>query len=110
MMVSVNREDYLGELKNYSSWPWLDGSWTVPFVTNHKYKLHWGTVGLDWDKMKISLGERWAPKDHPVYFVHNFTDIRAKMDVNHNGVVMENDTIPMFPKDYMTGQNILFED
>lgn len=49
MMVSVNREDYIGDLENYSSWPWLISGWTVPFVTNHKYKLHWGTVGLDWD-------------------------------------------------------------
>jgi hypothetical protein len=48
-MVSVNREEYIGDLKSYSSWPWLVDGWTVPFVTNKKYKLHFGTVGLDWD-------------------------------------------------------------
>jgi len=49
-MVSVNREEYLKDLKNYSSWPWLKSGWTVPFVTGHKYKIYWGTVGLDWDQ------------------------------------------------------------
>lgn len=60
--------------------------------------------------MKVNLGERWDVKDHPVYFVHNFTDIRAKYDIDFNGIVMENDTIPMFPKEYLNGQNVLFED
>jgi len=29
----------------------LKSGWTVPFVTGHKYKIHWGTVGLDFDRM-----------------------------------------------------------
>lgn len=60
--------------------------------------------------MKIELSERWDTNDHPVYFVHNFTDIRAKYDTDFNGVEMANDTIGMFPKDYISGQNILFEE
>jgi hypothetical protein len=75
-MISVNREEYIDDLENYSSWPYLDGSWTVPFVTDHKYKIHWGTVGLDWDQMELGISERWAQSDRPIYFVHNFTDVR----------------------------------
>jgi hypothetical protein len=67
--------------------------WTVPFVTGHKYKIHWGTVGLDWDQMSTDISERWANTDLPVYFVHNFTDVRMQMDVTFNGIEFTNDTI-----------------
>jgi hypothetical protein len=36
--------------------------------------------------MKIEVSERWDTKDHPIYFVHNFTDIRAKYDIDFNGL------------------------
>jgi len=39
------------EIPNYTSYPFLKSGWTVPFVTGHKYKIHWGTVGLDFDRM-----------------------------------------------------------
>jgi hypothetical protein len=109
-MVTVNREEYIEDLENYSSWPYLMERWTVPFVTGRKYKIHWGTVGLDWDQMRTSISQRWESTDRPVYFVHNFTDVRAKMDVTFNGDEIANDTISMFPKDYETGHHVLFED
>lgn len=92
-MVTVNSEEYLEDLENYSSWPYLMEKWTVPFVTGHKYKIHWGTVGLDWDQMSTDISERWANTDLPVYFVHNFTDVRMQMDVTFNGIEFTNDTI-----------------
>jgi hypothetical protein len=33
-----------------------------------------------------------------------------KMDTTFNGIVVENDTISMFPKDYVSGHNILFNE
>jgi len=100
LMVSVNREEYLKDLKNYSSWPWLKSGWTVPFVTGHKYKIHWGTVGLDWDQAQVSLSEIWEESDKSIYMVHNFTDVRQKMDVNVNSLKIDdekyiNDTISL---------------
>ena len=81
LMMTVDREEYIGEKDNYTSYPWLKSGWTVPFVTGHKYKISWGNNGLDWDQMKVSLSERWAETDKSVYFVHNFTDVREEMDV-----------------------------
>lgn len=82
----------------------MKSGWTVPFVTGHKYKISWGNNGLDWDQMQVGLSERWAESDKSIYFVHNFTDVRAAMDVSVNGMSIEspnfiNDTIG-FPKDY----------
>jgi hypothetical protein len=40
------------EIKNRAK---LDPSthWTIPFVTGHKYKISYGSVGLDFEKMSI---------------------------------------------------------
>lgn len=68
--------------------------------------------------MRVDIGPRWAPTDEPIYFVHNFTDVRVDMDVTfvdikHDALEEEgryNDTIPMFPQDYRTGQFLLLND
>jgi len=96
--MNLDKTAYLGSLDNYSSIPWLKVGWTIPFVTGHKYKIHWGTVGLDWDQARITLSERWAESDKHVYFVHNFTDVRQKYDVKVNSMAIDsanflNDTI-----------------
>lgn len=114
LMLTVDREEYLGEKDNYTSYPWLKIGWTVPFVTGHKYKIHWGNNGLDFDQMNIELSERWAETDKSIYFVHNYTDAREKMEVNVNSIsiddeMFKNDTIT-FPKDYRLGNNILYND
>jgi len=61
--------------------------WATPFVTGHKYKLHWGMTGLDFETMKYTLSEKWEPTDKDIYFVHNFTDVRAEINftVTMNG-------------------------
>lgn len=114
LLLTVNREEYIEEKDNYTSYPWLKSGWTVPFVTGHKYKVSWGNNGLDWDQMEVGLSERWADSDKSIYFVHNFTDVRAKMDVSVNGLPIDdpryvNDTIGMSIKDYQIGNNILYE-
>jgi hypothetical protein len=48
-------------------------------VTGKKYKIHWKN-GLDFMSMQVDLGARWVPTDKDVYIIHNFTDVRAKID------------------------------
>jgi len=110
--LAVNKEEYVGEKDNYTSYPWLKSGWTVPFVTGHKYKISWGNNGLDWDAMKVTLSERWTESDQSIYFVHNFTDVREAFDVKVNNLKIDdppylNDTI-LFPKDYQLGNNVIF--
>jgi hypothetical protein len=112
LIMSVNKEEYVGDKENYTSYPWLKSGWTVPFVTGHKYKISWGNNGLDWDKMKVTLSERWTENDQSIYFVHNFTDVREAFDVKVNSMKIDdppylNDTI-LFPKDYQLGNNVIF--
>jgi hypothetical protein len=114
LLLTQDREEYIGDKENYTSYPWLKSGWTVPFVTGKKYKISWGNQGLDWDQMQIGLSERWAETDQSIYFVHNYTDTREKMDVKVNSMSIENemflnDTIG-FPKDYRLGNNILYND
>jgi len=73
--------------------------WATPFVTGHKYKLHWGMTGLDFEKMAYTMSEKWEPADKSIYFVHNFTDVRAEINftVSMNGEAAWrrfNDSIP----------------
>jgi hypothetical protein len=77
----LSAEDFVGDKTAYTSYPYLKESWTVPFVTGKKYKVSWGNNGLDWDQLQVKLSERWAPTDKNIYFVHNFTDVREKMEV-----------------------------
>lgn len=42
-----------------------------------------------------------------MYFVHNFSDVRAAIDVKFNGKLIPNDTIPSNPADYYIGQNLV---
>ena len=54
--------------------------WATPFVTGHKYKIHWGMTGIDFEQMQYSMSERWEVTDQAIYFVHNFSDIRAEVN------------------------------
>ena len=35
-----------------------NNAWAVPFVTGHKYKVHW-RMGLDWNRIRLTMSERW---------------------------------------------------
>lgn len=67
-------------------------------MTGHKYKIHWGITGLDWDTMTIDPSERWQATDNSIYFVHNFTDVRMMIDVNLGGKDVNAYAVPD-PKD-----------
>ena len=81
-LFSRNLEAYVDNKDNYTKYPWLTKGWTVPFVTGHKYKIHWGTNGIDWTQMEVRLSEKWTETDKSIHFVHNFTAVREKFDVS----------------------------
>jgi len=90
-------------------------SWTFPFVTGHKYKVHWSATGVDFETMKIEMSEKWEHSDKPVYIVHNYTDVRAIMDVDIGSQkkIFGNDTLPsqdITYANYETGQNIHYNE
>ena len=55
-------------------------SWSIPWVTGHKYKIHWEN-GIDFVNMKVEVSPRWEVADQPIFFVHNFTDVREEFNV-----------------------------
>jgi hypothetical protein len=34
-------------------------STTGPFVLGHKYRIHWGQVGIDFEDMKVYVSEEY---------------------------------------------------
>jgi len=83
----LNRTEYLEDAANYGKLEWRkklkpSASWPTPFVTGHKYKIHWGT-GLDFEEMVTYMSKEWLPTDKSIYLVHNFTDVRAQVDVHY---------------------------
>jgi len=51
--------------------------------------------------MRIDIDDKWDPLDDPIYFVHNFTDVRVDYDMKFgtddgsNEITFVNDTIPL---------------
>jgi hypothetical protein len=63
-----NVTEYLADSSNYGTMPFkekLDPSngWATPFVTGHKYKIHFGMTGLDYEELIIDASERWEESD-----------------------------------------------
>lgn len=53
------------------------------------------------------MSDRWETTDRTLHFTHNFTDVRAKIEVKYDGQVVENNTIPKFEAYWKTGQNLV---
>lgn len=54
----------------------------------------------------MSMGERWEITDKPIYFVHNFTDVRTSINVfGADGKLVPVNSIPEKVEDYELGQN-----
>lgn len=53
--------------------------------------------------MTVYISEEFLPTDESIYFVHNFTDVRAAIEVKYDGNLIANDTIPANPDDYISG-------
>ena len=61
-------------------------------VTGHTYRIHWN-YGLDFTKMQVDINQRWTPTDKDIYIIHNFTDVRAKIDFLTGGDNIKNETL-----------------
>ena len=85
-------------------------NWVIGYVTGHKYKIHWGQTGLDWDTMTMTISENYEETDEPIYFVHNYTEFREEISLTIDGVKSENDTIASNPDDWVPGQYIHYND
>ena len=57
--------------------------WAMPFVTGHRYRLHWAE-GLDFESMKIEVSERWQDTDNFVLVNMNFTETREAINFTSN--------------------------
>ena len=78
-------EEYLELNENYSIVPYKSkqdpsNAWAMPFVTNHRYRIHWES-GLDFDTMKMEMSERWQATDQNIYLVFNFTETREAVNI-----------------------------
>ena len=67
-------------------------AWAIALVTGHKYRIHWG-YGLDFMKMQVDLSPLWKPTDKDVYIIHNFTDLRSKIDFYTGGDHIDTGTL-----------------
>ncbi len=43
--------------------------------------------------MQVDLSPRWKPTDKDVYIIHNFTDVRAKVEFLTGGDNIKNTTL-----------------
>lgn len=54
-MSEEELEAYKDDKSNYGFVNYKEKSgpagWATPFITGHKYKMHWGKIGLDFDEM-----------------------------------------------------------
>lgn len=98
-MTPDELQAYVDDGANYSVVPFKsklapsDG-WAMPYVTGHKYRVHWAE-GLDFERMKIEVSERWQDTDKDVFFNLNFTETREAVNFTSaygSGVQILNET------------------
>jgi hypothetical protein len=82
----ITKAVYLSDEANYAQIEFRPdrdpvNSWAVPFVTGHKYKIHWED-GLDFDEMDLIKSTVWEKTDKDIQLVHNFTQATKKIGVS----------------------------
>lgn len=116
-MDPITYVNYLNDSASYSVLPFKtrqdpNNGWAVPFVTNHRYKVHW-RFGIDFTQMQFDLSSRWTSTDKPIHFVHNFTDVRESIDFITGGEIVANGTFVTSQTTSanltkQTGQNVVY--
>ena len=81
-MNETELKTYIKTKSNWATLNWKikgtpDNANTGSFIIGHKYRIHWGQTGIDFEYMKVYISEEWTPTDESLFFVHNFTDVRA---------------------------------
>ena len=113
-----DKEAYIEDRSNYQETIFQSkqnpqDAWTMPVVTGHKYKVHWGNTGVDFESMHIQRSERWQHDDKSIMLVHNYSDVRAFITTTINNISYPNDTIPTQDisfSDFRAGQNVLLNE
>lgn len=85
-------------------------NWAQAWVLGHKYKIHFGVVGLDFEAITVTVAQPYKPTDDSIYFVHNFTDVREGIEFSSGGVQVPNNSIAANALDYLPGQNLVLND
>jgi hypothetical protein len=79
--------DYVPRQRPYAGW-------AAPFVTGHRYKIHWGNGNRQISSFKISLSERWTNEDGEIVLFSNFSTPIDEFKVTVDGeTVIPNNTI-----------------
>jgi hypothetical protein len=104
--------DFAKKNENYSELEFRakerpNDSWAIPLVTGHQYRIKWGTRGINFEGMTMTMSPRWKTDDLPIEFTHQFTDVRAKIAVRVNGRNWANNTLPVDWRTGLPGQNIV---
>lgn len=94
---NVTLAAYLANGSAYSVIPFKQignpgNGWAVPFVTKHKYKIHWGT-SLDFNGMQCDISDQWATTDYNLNLAFNFTEARARVNITTDGGLILNTTL-----------------
>jgi len=77
---------YLVNQTNYGTGNWKEKSNpmfanTIAIVTGHKYRIHWGKTGINFEDLSLRIDENFLDTDKSIYLVHNFSDVRAAIEV-----------------------------
>jgi hypothetical protein len=107
-MTEEELEAYIDNEENYGTIEWKTEGWGVPFVTGHKYKIHLGKLGNNFENLDIMIPQHYSEDDLPLYLIHNFTENRENLFVTKDGDIKANETIPDDESKYVGGQNILY--
>jgi hypothetical protein len=88
-------------------------SWTIPFVTDHSYRIHWAE-GMDFTNLLVELSDNWEPQDDSVIINMNFTDVREAINFTTDygkGEQIPNKTYGNKKRGkHALGDNIVFND
>jgi len=86
-------------------------SWAVPFVTGHKYRLHWGWAN-DFDTMSVTPSNRWVTSDKNVHIMTNFTDVRVAINVTTKygagDIVANTSYLNKLEEELVAGDNVIY--
>jgi hypothetical protein len=102
-MTEDELEAYIDNRDNYGTIKWKTEGWGFPFVTGHKYKIHFGLIGNNFENMDILIPQHYQDDDLPIHLVHNFTENRESLFVTKDGELKGNDTIPDDESKYVSG-------
>lgn len=112
---ATSKKGYIENITNYSVVPFRakarpERAWAIPIVTGHKYRMHW-QKGLDFEQMQVDLSPHWKPTDKDIYLIHNFTDVRAKIEFLTGGDSILNKTLLTTSNALrQTGTNVVYND